>query len=897
MKRIERIFEIVKKSGAAGTTAAVAAQLLSIERSNVSRELNELYRQKKIFKSAGRPVIYSCAPLEEKIKKSAKEKVPSQYDFNNFIGASLKPQIDQARAAVIYPPSGLHTLILGQTGVGKTLFAHMMFEYGRKIGRFKKDAPFITFNCADYYNNQQLLISHIFGHVKGAFTGAETSAIGLIESADTGVLFLDEIHRLPPEGQEMIFYFMDTGTFNRLGETKRERKAQVLIIGATTEDPTSVLTATFKRRIPNIIEIPPLSVRPIEEKLEIMKMLLLKEARCIKRPIHMSGDAVKALLGSIGPGNIGQLESNVRMLCAQALLNSSEKKDLRIEYKMLPQKLKSGLLAMSTKRRDMATIAAAIGNEIDVCPERGNGFLQEVESENVLDLYQIVENKAKSLRREAVSDDVIQQVIIADINAYLRDFYVKQKQNVKLSVYDRLLKIIDADMVDFTQQIADLVCKRIPLVSKERFLYAFGLHLSSLFARLREKKKPKAVLTGMADAATLEFSVALEIKAQIEKHYDIVIDASETEYFAMLLQSLREGGGNDKIVIVVAMHGRYTASSLCDVARKLFGATQLKLLAFDMPLECQPSKMLEQIVERLENINCNKGVLLLADMGSLCRFGPLLEEKLSTKVCTLSMVTTPLVLEAMRKADMAGVSLKTVYESLKGFGGYDDSTLLPEQERKGAIITICSSGHGTAEKLKKMIKAILAAEGYADIEILPVGIYDMKENIRKISETYNILLSVGIVDPQIDAPFLPLEVILQGKGESLLSLLPPGGKKQGKKTSDNAVLYQLCLDALHEMLLYLNPDKVIGILLEFVAVLEKRLGHFSNAKKLKIVVHTACAIERAITNNTLKYEQDKNLLPEKNIAAAREAAALFYKALQVNLSEGELCYIAALLEI
>ena len=84
----------------------------------------------------------------------------------------------------------------------------MMFEYGKEVGRFATNAPFVTFNCADYYNNPQLLISHIFGHIKGAFTGADKSVPGLIESANEGILFLDEIHRLPPEGQEMIFFIL-----------------------------------------------------------------------------------------------------------------------------------------------------------------------------------------------------------------------------------------------------------------------------------------------------------------------------------------------------------------------------------------------------------------------------------------------------------------------------------------------------------------------------------------------------------------------------------------------------------------------------------------------------------------------------------------------------------------
>ena len=82
-----------------------------------------------------------------------------------------------------------------------------MYSYAKYIKRLKDDSPFIVFNCADYYNNPQLLLSHIFGHVKGAFTGADSEKEGIVEKANGGILFLDEIHRLPPEGQEMIFIY------------------------------------------------------------------------------------------------------------------------------------------------------------------------------------------------------------------------------------------------------------------------------------------------------------------------------------------------------------------------------------------------------------------------------------------------------------------------------------------------------------------------------------------------------------------------------------------------------------------------------------------------------------------------------------------------------------------
>lgn len=82
----------------------------------------------------------------------------------------------------------------------------------------KDDAPFKSFNCADYYNNPQLLMSQLFGYAKGAFTGADQDHEGLVEKADGGVLLLDEVHRLPPEGQEMLFISLTTAALTARGK-------------------------------------------------------------------------------------------------------------------------------------------------------------------------------------------------------------------------------------------------------------------------------------------------------------------------------------------------------------------------------------------------------------------------------------------------------------------------------------------------------------------------------------------------------------------------------------------------------------------------------------------------------------------------------------------------------
>ena len=231
MKRIDLILNSIERlDKGQGVTTIEISKTLNLERSNVSKDLNKLVSLGKLYKNSSRPVKYFLNSPNV-INFSAR----SSIDNLAYLYPSLAPAIKLAKTSIIYPPNGMNSLIIGDTGVGKSMLAKLMYEYAQSLSPSEM-MPFVHFNCSDYSNNPQLLSAHLFGVKKGTFTGANEDRPGLIEQADGGFLFLDEIHNLPSEGQEMLFVYMDTGYFKRFGEVSKQLKSTTRIICATNKD-------------------------------------------------------------------------------------------------------------------------------------------------------------------------------------------------------------------------------------------------------------------------------------------------------------------------------------------------------------------------------------------------------------------------------------------------------------------------------------------------------------------------------------------------------------------------------------------------------------------------------------------------------------------------------------
>lgn len=264
-------------------TANKMAELFNVKRNTISQYLNQMVDEEKVIKINTRPVYFLHRGVFENIFSPIQtcvfdslESVKTQIDsatnnidiFNQLVGSdgSLKKAIEQIKSSVLYPDGGLPLILCGPTGAGKSYTANLIYQYSVEKGVLPKNAPFISFNCAQYANNPELLSSNLFGYVKGAFTGADQTTKGMLEVADGGILFLDEVHRLDEEGQEKLFTFLDQGVYRRMGETEGWHHVNVRIIFATTLDLEGNFLKTFLRRIPIRITIPSLEQREAKEK-------------------------------------------------------------------------------------------------------------------------------------------------------------------------------------------------------------------------------------------------------------------------------------------------------------------------------------------------------------------------------------------------------------------------------------------------------------------------------------------------------------------------------------------------------------------------------------------------------------------------------------------------------
>jgi formate hydrogenlyase transcriptional activator len=250
------------------------------------------------------------------------EEIRSAFNFEEIIGDS--PAIRRALAQVeLVAPAGTTVLILGETGTGKEVIARAVHNLSPR-----KERTFVKINCAAIPSG--LLEAELFGHERGAFTGAINQKIGRFELADRGTLFLDEIGDIPLELQPKLLRVLQEQEFERLGSNRTQR-VDVRVVAATNRDLSKLVAdREFRSDLFYRLNVFPIQIPPLRERREDVPLLVRYFVQNFSRRLnkaveYVPVEAMDALVNYAWPGNIRELEN----LIERAVLLSPGK-ELRI---------------------------------------------------------------------------------------------------------------------------------------------------------------------------------------------------------------------------------------------------------------------------------------------------------------------------------------------------------------------------------------------------------------------------------------------------------------------------------------------------------------------------------------------------------------------------------------
>jgi len=282
--------------------------------------------------------------------------------------AAMQVCLERARVAA---RTDLPVLILGESGTGKTLMARAIHNSSQRA-----KGPFVSFNAAAL--SDTLLDSQLFGHERGAFTGAQSRVKGKFELADTGTLFLDEIADLSPQGQSKILRAIEYGEFERLG-SETIRTADVRVLSATHYS-VSALTKDGKfredlfYRINGVtVNVPPLRNRPRDLPLLLASEIARASRTQNKSIIGLDRQAADRLFTYHWPGNLRELSKVVQAAVALTTADVIMPDSLLLQADGMPSEATAALAAVPHAASDSLLLKDAIHSHIRMVLDRVQG--------------------------------------------------------------------------------------------------------------------------------------------------------------------------------------------------------------------------------------------------------------------------------------------------------------------------------------------------------------------------------------------------------------------------------------------------------------------------------------------------------------------------------------------
>lgn len=514
---LQFVLEAAQTPDFQGVTAQAVADALSIWRNDAAVELNKLVAEGKLRRVGKKNVRFFPAteetadirpePAVQEEPPQAEEETGQYRAFSGLVGAdgSLKYQLRVAMAAVAYPPNGLNMLITGSTGSGKSHFARTIWEYAKETKALcgaHAPIPFVEFNCAEYADNPQLLLSHLFGYKKGAFTARSRISRVLWSRRTAAFCSSTRSTACRRPGRRCFSPCSTPGVFRRVGDNT-PRTSRFMLIGATTK-PLTDLLETFLRRMPVLISMPTLSDRPMKERLELVEHFYAEEATHIGRTLRIQKGALNSILDYSLHSNLGVLKNLVQLSCAKAFLRENVAGNRTGEIAVTFSDLSFQTYNVSAETEKYAHGDLHFAEDLVVPNQRIQSSAADVAS--FVDVYDFVESRLSGEQEQHHDAGNLQQIIAAEIDNY----YVDMERALQAPDVDRSLldSVLFPGSIGICSEFLSRASYALNHVYPSIAATLLAMHLSQYVSRMRSEQPafPLSVRGGLQGyGAELDF--------------------------------------------------------------------------------------------------------------------------------------------------------------------------------------------------------------------------------------------------------------------------------------------------------------------------------------------------------------------------------------------------------
>lgn len=375
-----------------------------------------------------------------------------------------------------------------------------------------------------------------------------------------------------------------------------------------------------------VICIPPLRKRTFEERLYLIKNFFKEESIRLNKEIYVSLNSMRALLSYNCPNNVGQLKSDIQLICAKSysLYLTNKKDDVRIVSRNLPSYIQDGLYKEKEHRSIWNKL---IGEEIDFFKFSAKSTESFSFDNNDAGIYSFIKNKLENLKSQGISNIDIEEILEKDIANY----YTISSNAITNEINRKnLYNIMDDNILDCFDLIINYINKQLNHTLNNNIYTAFALHINTLIRRINNDKPiVNPNLSKIKKLYKKEFQIALGIREILENTLNISVPLEECGYLALFLvpEMKFSDSIDDMVKIIVIAHGESTASSMKDVVSKLLGEDCI--IAIDAPIEISAAEILNKLRDIIKNTKSNGGYLLLVDMGSFTTFAEIIEDEIN----------------------------------------------------------------------------------------------------------------------------------------------------------------------------------------------------------------------------------------------------------------------------